>query len=108
MSDYCTVYITTETEKEANDIAAALVDENLIACANVFPAVTSHFRWQGRVENETEAAAFFKTRRALVDTIVARVKDLHSYDCPCVTVWPIEGGNPEYLAWVAEETGGAT
>lgn len=104
MSEFCTIYITTETEEEANTIAAALLTDNLIACANVFPAVTSHFRWQGKVENETESAAFFKTRRALVDKIVARVKDLHSYDCPCVTVWPIEGGNPDYLAWVAEET----
>ncbi|MBM3516887.1 MAG: divalent-cation tolerance protein CutA, partial [Alphaproteobacteria bacterium] len=36
--------------------------------------------------------------------LVARVKSNHSYQCPDVVALPINGGNPDYLAWVAAET----
>ena len=32
------------------------------------------------------------------------VKSLHTYQCPCVVVLPITGGNPDFLAWIDAET----
>ena len=34
------------------------------------------------------------------------IKELHGYACPCVAVLPVTGGNPDYLAWIAAESGG--
>ena len=44
------------------------------------------------------------TRFALVDALTAKVRELHSYDCPCNVALPVDGGNPAFLEWVAAET----
>lgn len=104
MTGFCTVYVTTSNEAEAVAIAEALVGERLVACANVVPEIRSVYRWQGQIERDTEAALLCKTREELVARVAARVRELHSYDTPCVVVWPIVAGDAGYLAWLGEET----
>ena len=98
------IYVTTGSRKEALDIGRALVESRLAACANVIDNVTSIFRWQGEIEEESEAVLILKTRRALVDEATAKIKDLHSYDCPCVLSYAITGGNPDFREWIVKET----
>ena len=103
---YCLVYMTAGTADEARRIGAALVEERLAACANVIDGMTSIYRWEGEVRNDSEAVLIAKTRNELLDAVVARVKALHSYDCPCVVGLTIAGGNPDFLDWIAAETAG--
>jgi periplasmic divalent cation tolerance protein len=98
------IYITTPSPQEALRIGRAVVADRLAACANVLPGITSVYRWQGEVQEEGETALILKTRSDLVERLTARVKELHSYDCPCVVALPIAGGNPDFLQWIAEET----
>lgn len=98
------IYVTTGSKKEALDIGRALVEARLAACANVIGNVTSVFRWQGQIEEEAEAVLILKTRRGLVDEATAKIKDLHSYDCPCVLSYAITGGNGDFLDWIVKET----
>ncbi|MDP6787626.1 MAG: divalent-cation tolerance protein CutA [Rhodospirillales bacterium] len=98
------IYVTTSAPEEAARIGRVLVDSRLAACANVFPAMTSIYRWQGEVQDDSEVALIVKTRHGLIDDVVAKVKELHSYDCPCVVALPITAGNPEFLAWIVAET----
>ncbi|MEQ8249163.1 MAG: divalent-cation tolerance protein CutA [Alphaproteobacteria bacterium] len=104
MSDACFVYVTTKDRAEAVTIGRALVDERLAACANVIDAVASIYRWEGVVQEDTEAILVLKSRAELIAPLTARVRALHSYDCPCVVALPIDGGNPDYLDWVAAQT----
>lgn len=98
------IYVTTGSRKEALDIGRALVEARLAACANVLDNVTSVFRWQGAIEEEKEAVLILKTRRDLVDEATTRIKELHSYDCPCVVSYAITGGNGDFLDWIVKET----
>jgi len=98
------IYITTSSTEEALRIGRDVVALRLAACANVLPGVTSVFRWQGEVQEDDETALILKTRSELVEALTKRVKELHSYDCPCVVALPITGGNPDFLQWIAEET----
>jgi periplasmic divalent cation tolerance protein len=98
------IYITTSSTEEALRIGRDVVALRLAACANVLPGVTSVFRWQGEVQEDGETALILKTRSELVEALTKRVKELHSYDCPCVVALPITGGNPDFLRWIAEET----
>ena len=98
------IYITTSSREEALRIGRTVVADRLAACANVLPGVTSVYRWQGEVQEDGETALILKTRSDLVERLTARVKELHSYDCPCVVALPIAGGNPDFLQWIAEET----
>ncbi len=98
------IYITASSRDEALRIGRIVVGDRLAACANVLPGVTSVFLWQGEVQEEGETSLILKTRSELVERLTRRVKELHSYDCPCVVALPITGGNPDFLQWIAEET----
>ncbi len=100
----CMIYVTTSTREEAISIARQLVKSRLAACANVLPAATSIYWWQGALQEDSEAVLIVKTRRDLVGEVTAKVKELHSYDCPCVVSLRLEGGNEDYLEWIAKET----
>jgi periplasmic divalent cation tolerance protein len=96
--------MTAETRDEAQAIGRALVEERLVACANILGPMDSIYWWDGAVKSETEVAFIVKTRATLVDQVVGRVTEMHSYDCPCIVALPIEGGNPDYLAWIEAQT----
>ncbi|NPA48497.1 MAG: divalent-cation tolerance protein CutA, partial [Thermodesulfobacteria bacterium] len=74
------------------------------ACANVYPRLTSYYWWEGKLEEDQEASLIFKTSAAKVEKLIERIKELHSYSCPCVLAWPIEKGNQDFISWVLEET----
>jgi periplasmic divalent cation tolerance protein len=104
MSDVRFVYVTTGDEAEAGRIAEAVVGERLAACANIIPGMRSVYRWQGKVERGQETVLILKTTAGRSTQLAARIKALHSYDVPCVVALEVEGGNPDFLAWVAAET----
>ena len=104
---YSLIYITAADADEAKALGRALVEARLAACANVLPGIVPIFRWEGEVQEGSEAALIAKTRTDLVERVIELVKERHSYDCPCVVALPIEAGNPAFLDWIAEETGGA-
>jgi periplasmic divalent cation tolerance protein len=99
------VYVTAGSEAEAAAIARAVVAERLAACANILPIIRSVYWWQGAVQESAEAALILKTTAAQVGALTARIRAMHSYDCPCIVVLPISGGNSDFLAWIAQETG---
>ncbi len=104
MTEAITVYITTENLEEARRIAEAVVRDRLAACANILGEITSFYHWNDAVENSTETAVIFKTRKALFGALEQRIRELHSYDCPCIVAWEIADGHTPYLDWLAAET----
>jgi len=100
---YHSIYITTKDEEEAKRIGKTLVAEKLAACVNIHP-VKSIYRWGGGIEEEEETALLVKTKAELADEVIERVKELHSYEVPCIVSLPIEKGNPDYLKWIKEST----
>jgi periplasmic divalent cation tolerance protein len=99
------VYATAADAVEARRIGRAAVIERLAACANVIDAMSSVYWWEGQVQEASEAVLILKTTDARLEALVARVKELHSYSCPCIEAVPVAGGNPAYLDWVERETG---
>lgn len=97
-------YVTCPGLAEARQIAEILVADRLAACGNILPGMRSVYRWRGEIHAAEEVVLILKTRNALTDRLVARVKALHPYECPCIAVLPVAGGNPDYLAWIAAET----
>lgn len=92
--------VMCKDREEALAIARRLVDERLVACGNVLAGAVSVYRWEGAVHEEGEALLVLKTRAELADRVTARVRELHSYACPCIVFLPVATGNPDYLAWI--------
>ena len=103
---YLVVFITTSSYEEARKIADALVDLKKAACVNIVPRVNSLFRWKGKIEDVEESLMVVKTRAELFPDVVSTVKSIHSYEVPEIIALPIIEGNPDYLTWLKEETGG--
>ncbi len=98
-----TLYATFPDPQSAATIATTLVEERLVACANILPGATSIFHWDGKVQSRAEAACLFKTSAGFADRAMARLKTLHPDVIPCITMWPVDNGNAAYLRWVKEQ-----
>jgi periplasmic divalent cation tolerance protein len=99
------VYVTASSRAEALQLGRALVEARLAACANVLDGMTAIYHWNGKLQEEDEAVLILKTTADLIDALTARLRELHSYDLPCVVAWKIETGHAPYLDWVRAETG---
>jgi periplasmic divalent cation tolerance protein len=100
---FCEIYVTAPTFDEAKRIANAIINEKLGACANMH-RITSVYRWQGNIEEGEEYALSIKTKTALVEQVTARVRQLHSYENPCIICFGITSGSSPYLDWIRDET----
>jgi periplasmic divalent cation tolerance protein len=106
MSEPLLVLVTTGSWEEAEAIGGSLVGERLAACVNIVPGITSIYRWQGEVQRDQEWLLVVKSRRDVLDELVNRVRELHSYDLPETIALPLVGGSAPYLAWLVGEVGG--
>jgi periplasmic divalent cation tolerance protein len=97
------VYVTAGNEAEALRIGRAVVEERLAACANAIPGMRSLYWWEGRVQEANETVLILKSTEAMLEKLTRRVRELHSYELPCVVALPIAGGNPAYLEWIRAE-----
>jgi len=105
--EYVVVLTTLPGDADTHGFGATLIDERLAACVNIFPPMTSIYRWMDAVEVETEHQLVIKTSRAQVPALWERVRELHPYDVPEFIVLPVIDGNDAYLRWIQESTGGA-
>jgi periplasmic divalent cation tolerance protein len=105
-SDLVLALSTAPDAEQAERIARALVEERLIACANLLPGVTSIYRWEGAVQAQAEVLLVMKTRRALVPRLKERLPRLHPYEVPELVVAELVDGLDSYCRWVRDETEG--
>lgn len=88
----------------ARNLAAALLDARLVACANIYGEIESHYVWQGTREAETETPLALKTRADLIPAVAAMVERLHPYDVPPIVAQRLDFVHPPYADWVAQMT----
>ncbi|MER5264506.1 divalent-cation tolerance protein CutA [Actinosynnema sp. NPDC002837] len=105
MSDnHVVVITTTDSEDAAGALAKAIVGARLAACVQISGPVRSVYRWEGAVNDDREWQLWIKTAYDRVDELTEFVTARHTYDVPEVLALPVLGGNPDYLAWLTEET----
>lgn len=102
MTECCQVTITLPDRALADQVAARLVEERLVACAQVVGPVSSIYRWEGAIERAEEWYCHLKTTQERVPALRTRILALHPYEVPEIVVLPIVGGEPAYLRWVQE------
>ena len=100
MSDIILIYTLCADVAEAETVTNALLDERLIACANVGSPVISHYEWKGRRERAAEIPVFFKTTADHYAAVETRIKAVHSYDVPCVLSIPAANVDHDYADWL--------
>ncbi len=101
MTNYV-VAITTAPQKDAENIAKALVESKVCACVNVISNVVSIYHWKGQIETEKESILLIKTMAGREGVIWDKIKENHPYDLPELIVLPVQWGKKEYLEWISE------
>jgi periplasmic divalent cation tolerance protein len=103
-SKYVVVFVACASKREAERISSRLLNEKLIACANIIEGVKSSFWWKGKLDKAIEVLIVMKTVRKNFMKIQKRVKELHSYEVPEIVAVPIVEGESGYLKWIDEST----
>ena len=101
-ADFVIVMVTCKDKVEAEKIAKTLLEEKLIACANIVGSVSSFFRWRGNADRCEECLVLMKSRVNLFDALAGRVRSLHSYEVPEVLAFPVVLGSADYLGWLED------
>lgn len=92
----------------AKSVASTLLDEKLVACANMLPGIESLFAWDGKRGEAVECGVLFKTHASILGRAVERIEQLHPYDGPAVMGWRCDNVGASTAEWLGalESEGG--
>jgi periplasmic divalent cation tolerance protein len=102
VTEMLVVLTTFASEDDAARVTRALVEDRLIACANLVPGVRSIYRWRGEVKDEREVLAVMKTRKQDWTALLSRLHELHPYEVPECLALRVAAGAPKYMEWLGE------
>ena len=72
---------TFPDKKTITKIANQLVKNKLTACVNI-TKISSVYSWKGKIENQSEYLALFKTTKTKLRLLKKELEKLHPYDVP--------------------------
>jgi periplasmic divalent cation tolerance protein len=94
--------IISSPQDSAEHIARTIVEKQLAACIQISGPVSSFYWWKGKVEKDTEALIFIKTKKDRAKKIEDVVKAIHPYDIPELIFIPLIEGISSYFRWIDE------
>ncbi len=97
---FAIIYITHESEAEARRVSDHLLEEKLVACANIF-SITSAYWWEGDIQYEGEWVSIVKTIPGNWTALQRAVEEIHPYEVPCIMKIEAEA-NAAYEKWIRE------
>lgn len=92
-------WTTVATRAEADALAAGVIAANLAACVQVEGPITSHYRWQGKLEATEEFRLCLKFLPSQLLALEAHVLRHHPYQTPEWIVVRAEHVGEKYLSW---------
>ena len=104
--DAIAVFMTAANRGEAARLAEMLVEKHLAACVQILPEMESVYRWQGKVERQSEVLLIAKTTGAKFEELEKEVRALHSYEMPEIVAVQLTAGSSPYLEWLKTSVGG--
>jgi periplasmic divalent cation tolerance protein len=96
------IHWTAGSLDEARRIARYLVQDKLIACAQIIPWVESIFLWNEKMDTEQESLVVLKTVAGHYDRIKEVIESNCQYEVPQITALEITKCNSSYQQWLLE------
>jgi len=94
---------TFPSKQSVTSIANKLVKRRLVACVNI-TTISSIYTWKGKIENQNEYLALFKTTKKNQSVLKKELKKLHPYDVPEIAEINVESINQPYMKWLVDST----
>lgn len=100
MTDVVEIHWTTGSLDEARKVCRVLVEEKLVACAQITPWIESIYLWNGKLETAQESKVTLKTTSSQIEAVQAFIIKNTTYEVPEILIFPIAGGYSEYINWL--------
>lgn len=100
MTDFIQVQVTFPDKETAESTTSCLLERKMIACGQINGQIRSIYRWKGKIEDQPEYIALFKTRLSLFKELSGIINEMHPYDVPEIIALPILAGIPQYIDWM--------
>ena len=94
---------TFPNKQSVTSIAKKLVKKKLAACVNI-TNISSVYAWKGKIENQSEYLALFKTSKNNKSKLKKELQKLHPYDIPEIAEINVDSINQPYLKWLVDST----
>jgi len=94
---------TFPSKQSVTSIAKKLVKKKLAACVNI-TNISSIYAWKGKIENQSEYLALFKTSKNNKSKLKKELQKLHPYDIPEIAEINVDSINQPYLKWLVDST----
>lgn len=98
--DAIAVFLTVPNGEEGARLAELLIGAQLAACVQILPEMESVYRWQGKIERQSEVLLIVKTTAGKFADLEREVRALHSYETPEIVAVPIVAASNPYLEWL--------
>lgn len=99
---YQLIFCTCPDGQSAKKLATLLVEKCHAACVNMIPGLTSVYRWQGKIETDSEYLLLIKSRADHYLAVEQMIRKQHPYELPEIIAVPIDNGSDGYLRWIDE------
>ena len=102
MNELIIIKTTVKNKVTRKNIINELIKNDYVSCINVIENVSSHYKWQGKVENEKEDILFIKTMKRNEKLVYEVIRVIHDYETPEIMTIAINNIDSSYLNWANE------
>lgn len=102
----CLIYTTWPDRQSADKAINSLLEQRLIACANILGTSQSVYRWEGQVTQDEELCILFKTPVEKAEQVRDQIERIHPYETPCILTLPADKvlSSQGFQDWLLKET----
>ena len=100
-------WTTVAQRADADRLAADVVARGLAVCVQIDGPITSHYRWQGKIQTGEEFRLCFKLLPEHAAALEKHVLATHPYDTPEWLIVPAQRVSEKYLSWAKANSSSA-
>ena len=94
------IITTVGASFDPGPVARELINQRLAACVNVVDGIRSLYRWQGKVEDDSEKLLLIKTVDEHIDGVRETLFSMHPYEVPEFVVIAMDRVEGPYRDWL--------
>ena len=102
MNELIIIKTTVKNKVTRENIINELIKNDYVSCINVIENVSSHYKWQGKVENEKEDILLIKTMKRNEKLVYDVIRVILDYEIPEIMTIAINNIDSSYLNWANE------
>jgi periplasmic divalent cation tolerance protein len=93
-------YVPCPSLDTAQQLAKTLIQQKLVACANILPGMVSLYIWEGALQQDNECVLLLKTLVSQQSLVKDFIEQHHPYDTPCVLFLKVDDTSQLFRQWI--------